>query len=126
MRFGANAESTSPRLAVPLMGILFYGGNETPLRFDDDTLAHLKVVIATKLRRGESFTLSWRHADDDPRGRTTLWLSPAIPLRFQFDSAEQNVLSREWLQELANSANSSAGIVIVPDPARQRLAPQSA
>ena len=97
------------------MGTLFYGGETTPIRIEDRALAHLKVVIATKLRRGESFTVSWRHADDDPRGRSTIWVHPSIPLRFVFDDPEPTVLSRAWVEELANSANSSGGIMLVPE-----------
>ncbi|MDQ1123411.1 hypothetical protein QE412_001984 [Microbacterium trichothecenolyticum] len=65
--------------------------------------------------RGESFTLSWRHRDDEERGRSTLWLHPAIPLRFVFDDAEPATLSREWIERLAESANSSGGIFLVPE-----------
>jgi len=97
------------------VGTLFYGGETTPIRIEDRALAHLKVVIATKLRRGESFTVSWRHADDDPRGRSTIWVHPSIPLRFVFDDPEPTVLSRAWVEELANSANSSGGIMLVPE-----------
>lgn len=97
------------------MGTIYYGGGATPIHIEDRALAHLKVVIATKLRRGESFTLSWRHADDEPRGRSTVWLHPSIPLRFVFDDPEPALLSREWIEELANSANSSGGIMLVPE-----------
>lgn len=97
------------------MGTIYYGGSATPIHIDDRTLAHLKVVISTKLRRGESFTVSWRHPDDQPRGRTTLWLHPSIPLRFVFDDPEPAQLSREWMEELANSANSSGGITLVSE-----------
>ena len=67
---------------------MYYGGSATPIHIEDRALAHLKVVIATKLRRGESFTVSWRHPDDQPRGRSTIWLHPSIPLRFVFDDPE--------------------------------------
>ncbi len=97
------------------MGTIFYGGSGTAVHIDDRALAHLKVVISTKLRRGESFTLSWQHPDDQPRGRSTLWLHPAIPLRFVFDDAEPATLSREWVERLAESANSSGGILLVPE-----------
>jgi hypothetical protein len=96
------------------MGTIFYGGSAAEISIDDRTLAHLKVVIATKLRRGESFTLSWRHVDE-PRGRSTVWLQPSIPLRFVFDEPVGPELSREWIEELANQANSSAGITLVLD-----------
>lgn len=97
------------------MGTVYYGGEATPIEIEDRTLAHLKIVIATKLRRGESFTLSWRHPDDQPRGRTTIWLHPSIPLRFVFDDPEPTELSRTWLEELANSAHSSGGIQLVAE-----------
>ena len=95
------------------MGTIYYGGSATPIHIDDRALAHLKIVIATKLRRGESFTVSWQHPDDQPRGRSTLWVHPSIPLRFVFDEPEAPQLSRKWIEELANSANSSGGILLV-------------
>lgn len=97
------------------MGTIYYGGSSTPIHIEDRALAHLKVVIATKLRRGESFTLSWRHPEDQERGRSTLWLHPSIPLRFVFDDPEPAMLSREWIEELANSANSSGGIMLIAE-----------
>ena len=97
------------------MGTIYYGGSATPIHIEDRALAHLKVVIATKLRRNESFTVSWQHPDDQPRGRSTLWLHPSIPLRFVFDDPEPADLSREWIEELASSANSSGGIMLVAE-----------
>ena len=97
------------------MAKLFYGTTPEPITVDDRMLAHVKVVVATKLRRGESFTLSWQHPEGQPRGRSTLWLHPAIPLRFVFDQAEPTTLSREWVERLADSANSSGGILLVPE-----------
>jgi hypothetical protein len=97
------------------VGTIYYGGSATPIHIEDRALAHLKVVIATKLRRNESFTVSWRHPDDQPRGRSTLWLHPSIPLRFVFDDPEPTELSREWIEDLANSANSSGGILLVAE-----------
>ncbi|WP_298945106.1 hypothetical protein [uncultured Microbacterium sp.] len=97
------------------MGTLYYGGSATPIHIDDRALAHLKVVLATKLRRGESFTVSWRHLDDEPRGRSSIWLHPSIPIRFVFDDPEPTELSREWIEDLAQSANSSGGITLVAE-----------
>ena len=97
------------------MGTIYYGGSATPINIDDRALAHLKVVIATKLRRSESFTVTWRHPDDQPRGRSTIWLHPSIPLRFVFDDPEPTDLSREWIEELASSANSSGGITLIAE-----------
>ena len=98
------------------MGTLYYGDVAAPIEIEDRALAHVKVVIATKLRRGESFTLSWTHVAGQEPGRSTVWLHPSIPLRFVFDESEPALLSRAWIEELANSANSSGGLMIVPEP----------
>ncbi|MFF2495526.1 hypothetical protein [Agromyces sp. NPDC058064] len=97
------------------MGTLYYGDSQTPIGIEDRALAHLKVALITKLRRGESFTLSWRHPDDEPRGRSTIWLHPAIPLRFVFDEPERPELSTKWINDLMRSANSTGGVQLVPE-----------
>jgi hypothetical protein len=97
------------------MGTLYYGGPDTAIEIEDRALAHLKVIIAMKLRRGESFTLSWRHAEDAPRGRSTIWLHPSIPLRFVFDEPEPPELSKQWINDLMHSANTSGGIQLIPE-----------
>lgn len=100
---------------IPKMGTLFYGGPDTAIHIEDRALAHLQVVIATKLRRGESFTLSWKHGDNEPRGRSTIWLDPSIPLRFVFGEPEVPQLSKQWISDLSQSASSSGGIQLVPE-----------
>jgi hypothetical protein len=97
------------------MGSLYYGDAITPIQIEDRALAHLKVVIATKLRRNESFTLSWRHPEADAPGRSTIWLHPSIPLRFVFQEPETPELSRSWIEDLAHSANSSGGMMLVDE-----------
>jgi hypothetical protein len=97
------------------MGSLHYGDAIAPIQIEDRALAHLKVVIATKLRRNESFTLSWRHPDGNCPGRSTIWLHPSMPLRFVFDEPEAPELSRLWIEDLAHSANSSGGITLIEE-----------
>ncbi len=97
------------------MGWLYYGGNTDPIEIEDRALAHLKVVIATKLRRNESFTLSWQHANGGGGGRSTIWLHPSIPLRFVFNEPKPPQLSTKWITALANSANTSGGITLLPE-----------
>lgn len=92
------------------MAKLFYGTSVEPIVVDDRLLAHVKVVVATKLRRGESFTLSWTHAPEEAGGRSTIWLQPSIPLRFVFDSEQQETLDQSLLQRMANDASSSRGL----------------
>lgn len=97
------------------MGMIYYGGAAEPIHIEDRALAQLKVVIATKLRRNESFTLSWVHPEGDPVGRSTIWLHPSIPLRFVFDAPEAPPLDAEWITAMAHSANSSGGITMVSE-----------
>jgi hypothetical protein len=104
------------------MGYLHYGNSTEAIEIPDRVLAHLKIVATTKLRRAESFTLSWRHAAGTTPGRTTIWLQPSIPLLFRFDSAEPEALNPAVLKDMANSANSSGGLSIdldaeIPDAA---------
>lgn len=94
------------------MGTIYYGGGETPIHIGDHVLAHLKVVIATKLRRNESFTLSFQHNEDGAPGRTTIWLHPSIPLRFEFGESEGPALDGHLIRDLAQSANTSGGIAL--------------
>jgi len=97
------------------MGILYYGGSAVPIHIDDRALAHLKVVIVSKLRRNESFTVSWRHPESDPAGRSTIWMNPSLPMRFVFDEPEAPELNRQWIEELAHSANALGGITLTDE-----------
>lgn len=113
------------------MAHLYYGSESGPAEIPDRILAHVKVVATTKLRRGESFLLTWRHCDGEAPGRTSIWMQPSIPLRFVFANPDPEPLDGEYLRDLANQANSSGGIVLdwedqvaaLDDPA---LAPVSA
>ncbi|OCG74741.1 hypothetical protein [Microbacterium sediminis] len=97
------------------MGILYYGGSAVPIHIEDRALAHLKVVIIAKLRRNESFTVSWRHPEGEPQGRSTIWIHPSLPLRFVFDEPGAPELNRAWVEELAHSANALGGITLVDE-----------
>ncbi len=97
------------------MGTLRYGGSNDGIPIEDRALAHLKVAIATKLRRNESFTLSWRDPENGEHGRETIWLHPSIPLRFVFDDPEPPQLNVKWIEQLMMSANSSGGITLTDE-----------
>ena len=94
------------------MGQLFYGPSSEPFVIDDRTLAHIEIVVLAKLRRNESFALSLDGAD---AGRTTLWISSASTLQLRFDEARHDI-NRAWLDQLIDSANTTAGMRIVPEP----------
>jgi hypothetical protein len=103
------------------MGKLFYANNDNAVEIEDALLAHLQVVASTKLRRSESFTLTMRRSSVPSAGRETLWLQPSIPLRFTFDSAEPVQLNPALLRNLADMANSSAGLTVDLDSAAAEL-----
>jgi hypothetical protein len=100
------------------MGCLIYGPTGTKVNLDDRTLAHLKVVILTKLRRGEGFAFSWDKGLEQGSGRDTMWLNPSIGLEFQFDGSRQASLNKAWLEELMASANSAGGLHVLPEQDR--------
>lgn len=94
------------------MGKLYYGNALEPIELPDRTLAHLKTLITTKLRRSESFSLSWDLLVDGEVQRRSVWLHSAIPLQFEFGAAAGASLDMPYLQQLAQAANSSAGVII--------------
>ncbi|MDQ1085001.1 MULTISPECIES: hypothetical protein [Microbacterium] len=93
------------------MATLFYGSDTAPISLPDRLMGYIKVIASTKLRRGESFTLTWTGTEDEG-GRSTIWLQPAIPLRFVFQSTEPEQLVGEYLRTLADQANAASGLVI--------------
>ena len=72
------------------MGHLYYSNAVDPIELPDRLLAHIKVIVGTKLQ-------------------------PAIPLRFVFDSAEPEKLNQPVLKHMAEMANSSAGLTVDVD-----------
>jgi len=93
--------------------------------FDDRVMAHLQLVISTKLRRHEAFFFSWR---DDPAigdGRSSVWLDSSIPLQFRYSSPERHQLNREWLDELTHSANQPTGLVLSTEPGEEISRPRT-
>jgi len=95
------------------MGTLIYMG--TGFEFDDRTLAHLKVAITAKLRRGESFLLGWSARPGEGAGRVSLWLSPEIPLVYRFADPDPVELNRRWLAALTHSAMSATGMTVIDE-----------
>jgi len=93
------------------MGTLTY--DSIVIEFDDRLLAHLQIVIVNKLRRRESFAMSWRDAPEVGDGRSAIWLDPSIPIYFKFDGSRVPAINREWVERLAESAASSHGLLVV-------------
>ncbi|GAA1936146.1 hypothetical protein GCM10009775_30050 [Microbacterium aoyamense] len=95
------------------MGAFHYGSPATSFEIDDRTLAHLELVVMAKLRRQESF--SFALSDEDGSRRQAVWISPVVALRFEYE-APMPEISKQWLQDLVDTANSPGGLRIVPEP----------
>ena len=98
------------------MGKLIYNSSNREIEIEDRTLAHLQIVIAAKLRRGESFPLSWKDDTSTGSGRTTVWLHPRCALVYKFHGSRLVRLNHAWMDALTHSANSPAGLQVVPEP----------
>ena len=103
---------------IDAMGSLHYGSPPASFEIDDRTLAHVELVVLAKLRRNESFALTIDGAKD---ARQTLWVNQASTLRFEFGSATHEI-NREWLDELIDSANTTTGMRVLPEPAKKSSA----
>ncbi len=90
-----------------IVGRLKYDGTAEPITIDDATLAHLKIVIGTKLRRQESFMMTWRPVDGGQDGRLTIWIHPAIPLQFGFDRPDFPQIDPARISAIMGSLNAS-------------------
>ena len=96
------------------MGKFIYENN-VKVDFDDRALAHLLVVINSKLRRGESFAFTWKDDASVGNGRTTVWMHPSAGLVYKFYGARSPALNRAWIDALAFTANSPGGLYLVPE-----------
>lgn len=97
------------------MGTLTYDST-LAADFDDRTLAHIQFVIGAKLRRDEPFFFTWKDDNSIGDGRSTIWLHPAVPLAFKFMGSRVPAINPQWIDMLMLSANSSAGLHLVPEP----------
>lgn len=101
------------------MGTLYYGDSRVAIAIDDRALTHLRFVILTKFRRGESFGFSWAKTPAEGSGRCTVWLHPSIALQFEFDGSRNPSLNRQWLEDLTRQAATSGGLVLTEEPKQE-------
>lgn len=100
------------------MGKFIYDG-QVRVDFEDRLLAHLQVVITTKLRRGESFTFMWKDDTSIGNGRTMVWLHSGCSLVYKFYGSRTPQLNRAWLEVLTRTANAPSGLYVVPEPSER-------
>lgn len=98
------------------MGTFTYGATNLEVAFDDRLLAHLRAVMATKLRRGECFLFTWTLDVGDVASERSVWVHPAIALTFELSSSAARPLNPHWLEDLTRAANSSFGLTPRPEP----------
>lgn len=101
------------------MGSIRYDGDT--LHFEDRLLAHLQIVLVQKLRAAEPFLMSWVNATAAGSGRTSIWIQPGVPLRFDFDGSRGVSIDRDWLQTLQRSASSPTGLIVTGEDGRVAL-----
>lgn len=95
------------------MGTLYYG--DANFEMEDRLLAHLQVVISTKLRRSEFFFLSWVVPHRQGSGRTAIWIDNGVPIRLKYAGTRPPTINREWAETMATAANSSHGLIITDE-----------
>lgn len=96
------------------MGILHYGGEE--FEFDDRVLAHLQIVISTKLRRREDFFLTWLVPADRGSGRHAVWIDNGVPVHFFYNGSRNAVINREWVESMITGAGRASGLLLTEEP----------
>ena len=92
------------------MGTLTYGGSR--IEFEDRLLVHLQVVIVQRFRRGEGFAMSWVRSVAIGSGRSTVWMSPTLPVVFDFEGTRVPSINPEWLHRLTDSAASGTALIV--------------
>ena len=100
------------------MGRLIYGPQSLEIDFDDRLLAHLKVAMFAKMRRNESFSLSWTEPESSGYGRSSVWIHPTTPLHFRFHGGRRPALNRAWIEQLSQSASTVSGLAPIPEPVK--------
>jgi len=95
------------------MGRFIYDTMANSVDIDDRTLAHLRIVVMNKLRRTEAFMFDVEVGDGS--GRRSFWMHPSVPIQFHFFGSRNPRINRAWIEELAQSANSSGGIALVAE-----------
>lgn len=95
------------------MGTLVYGTSRYEL--DDRVLAHLQLVVAMKLRRGENFFVSWRNPTTDGSGRQSVWIDNGMHIAFEYHGSRIPAVNREWVETMAASASTNFGLQLTDE-----------
>lgn len=104
------------------MGVFHY--HDRIFQFEDRLLTHLQLVVGLKLKRSESFYLSWLPGRDTGAGRQAVWITNGVAMHFEFSGSRTPPLNRQWIEHLVMSASSGNGLnlsdVLNREPAASR------
>jgi hypothetical protein len=93
------------------VGKLTYGAIQREVAIEDRLLAHVEAVVLARLRRNNAFAIRWTDTvEDSPIGRRTIWIHQSTDLFFEYDTSDEIELDRGLLDQLAQAADSNAGI----------------
>lgn len=92
------------------MGTFNYGS--WAVEFEDRLLTHLQIVIVNRLRRGDPLLMSWIDSTAIGDGRSSIWLTNAVPMYFKFAGSRVPAIDHAWVSRLDASATSSTGLTV--------------
>jgi hypothetical protein len=111
------------------MGRLIYGARGVRIEMEDLLLAHLQVLAISKLRRGESFSMSWSEQIDGIDCSRSIWLNPQVELVWEYTSVRPSKLDPRRLESMATQAASNGGLNIGDEahnpPVEETVSPAS-
>jgi hypothetical protein len=94
----------------------FIYNSTVSITLGDDLLAHLQAVVGAKFRLQQSFYFSWGYPANSGESRTTVWLTPSIPVQFIYRNARVPVLDRDRINSLFAQANTPNGMMLIVEP----------
>lgn len=97
------------------MGKFVYDSNFSA-DIEDRALAHLQVVILSKVRRGEAFAFTWKDPISTGGGRTSVYIHGRSVISFKYTAVRTPQLNPAWLNLLNSVANSGRGLYLAEEP----------
>jgi hypothetical protein len=94
------------------MGRLIYGARGLHIEMDDRLLAHLQVVVVSKVRRNEGFVLSWSETASEGSGRRSIWVHPYLELLFEYAGSRRIELDPKLAEDMIAKAGTNSGLDI--------------
>jgi hypothetical protein len=92
------------------MGTMLHGN--VAVDFEDRLLAHLQIVVIQRFRRHEPLVMSWLDSLAIGDGRSSIWMTPSLPVYFKFAGSRSPLIDEQWLHRLTESASSSTGLLV--------------